>query len=56
MIEGGEVMQFYGLIGNHNKIVMIPWVILFGHTRLPCNHNCFPADYSSVLQLKTFPP
>ena len=26
----------------------------FGHARLPCNHDCFPANYSLFLQLQNF--
>ena len=37
---------FHGLIGNHETFLVKSG---FGHTELPSNCECFPANYSLVL-------
>ena len=42
--------SFNRLIGNCKTFSKIACAIGFGHTRLPSNLKCFPANYSLVLQ------
>ena len=49
--EVDKFRGFRGSIGNHEIFSSeIDCAIGLGHARLPSNHECFPANYSLVLQ------